>query len=515
MAERDNLATLDLFLQNTSGGEPIQLTATPDRAEFSTAWSPRGDQIAFSTLEPLNSGRTCRIFTRFVPDGEEREVARCVGANYTGRLSWSPTGDRLLFADNSGPDPNATRSVIRELDLATGEAATIVPPQTGADDFNPSYSPDGARVLFVRHTAWASAQVMVYDVRSQRIRPVTNDRTSLAYAAWAPDGRSAIVSSNRSGIFDLWQFPLDGATPRRLGAPYALRPAVSGDLVTFELNRFSTNIMLLQGGRESPLTTGDQFHFFPNFAPDGSLAFTSIEGGSWLYISRAGQPPRRSIEVDALFPRSLRWSNDSQRIAFVANTNYVAHIFIADIASGRIIETPTQGIEPLSLSWGLDGESLLFAAREEQGVRIWRVQDRAGARAEPITDFGWADALETEEGLFAANLLFDQREGPGVYRIGQGGSAVRLTPDVDNASQLVAWAMARGTLYYLLQRQRGQPVTLLARSISRQASGPARIVAQLDPGAEGLAVHPGGEVFALARETSSDQDIGLARLRRD
>jgi Tol biopolymer transport system component len=515
MAEADNLNTLDLFLQNTSGGEPIRLTDTPDRAEFSTAWSPRGDQIAFSTLEPFNSGLTCRIFTRMVPDGEEREVGRCVGANYTGRLSWSPTGDRLIFADNSGPDPNTTRSVIRELDLTTGEAATIVPPQTGADDFNPSYSPDGDRILFVRHTAWGSAQVLVYDVRFQRLRPVTNDRTSQAYAAWSPDGRSAIVSSNRSGIFDLWQFPLDGTPPRRLGAPYALRPAVGGDLLAFELNRFSTNIMLLQGGRESPLTTGDQFHFWPNFAPDGSLAFTSIEGGSWIYISRAGEAPRRSIEVDALFPRSLRWSKDSRRIAFIANTNYVAHIFIADIASGRITETPTQGIEPLSLSWSVDGESLLFSAREEQGVRVWRLADAADGRAEAITDFGWTDAVETEEGLFAANLQIDQRGGPGVYRIGQGGSAVRLTPEVDSASQLISWGITRGTLYYLLQTQPGPPLTLLARSVSRQAPGPVRRVAQLEPGAEGLAVHPGGEMFAISRETSSDQDIGLARLRRD
>ena len=44
---------------------------------------------------------------------------------------------------------------------------------------------------------------------------------------------------------------------------------------------------------------------------------------------------------------------------------------------------------------------------------------------------------------------------------------------------------------------------------------PASRIARLDPGAEGLSVHPDGQTFALSRVTSESHDIGLARLRRE
>jgi len=128
----------DLWVVSANGGEPVNLTNTPER-EGGGAWSPDGTQIVFSAWE--GSGSNLWVFS---PDPELLETARC-GTPLNGPLpgyNASPKDPNLLFEDLAGHhggvmaipnkrayspnlDHEAMGTGARDLELAQGRARTL------------------------------------------------------------------------------------------------------------------------------------------------------------------------------------------------------------------------------------------------------------------------------------------------------------------------------------------------------------------------------------------------------
>lgn len=514
--EDDANGATDLYLQSIQGGEPIRLTDTPE-IEGASAWSPAGDRVAFVRMGADQASRTpCRLLVRLVPQGQEREVARCDVAFFTGRLSWSPDGASIIFSDFR---QDADISYLRIVDVVTGASRELVPGGLPGSNYNAAFGPNGRRIAFMNTPAFggpaAANNAYAYEFGSRSLTQLTQDGVR-GFLDWAPDGRSLLLAIQREGAFGLWQAPLDNSRPmRRLGLDLQSLGRVSqaGGYVAFETSTSIDNLVRISGAGSQAVSSGSQSDYDPAIASDGAIAFFSYQAGYWLYLQRVGQPPARLMKIELGSPRYLRWSPNNRDLVFSAARGDSGHLYVVNTVSGHIEELETPGLSPREADWSSDGRSLLFSASESGNVRLWRMSLASPAAPQPASPIGWSGALQQDEVLLAGRRFED-----GVWRLNTDGRSILLTPEVQSAGRIPAWTVWRDRLYYIYMPSGADshlPTSgdgyLYSRPI---AGGAATRIAEL-PSLNidsGIAVDPRNGDVVYSRRVSLTQDIGLASL---
>lgn len=259
-SDRDELGQRDLYLMQLDGGGVERLTYGGDF--FFPKWSPGGDAIAFR--QNVN-GADAEVGV-IAPNGTppvtltEGEVANA----WFLPVNWTPDGTRLAFASwvpegaalwslprgggvrdpfvpalpgqqNSAAWslPGAEKIVYIDVmsrlteDVWVASADGTEPVNlTEGQVFRPEYpqwSPDGTRVAVAGfallpdgslpgHSSDAGIphkDIFVIDVATREVTRLTAGDAENDMPAWAPDGQSLYVSSDRDGDYDIWQVPLD------------------------------------------------------------------------------------------------------------------------------------------------------------------------------------------------------------------------------------------------------------------------------------------------------------------
>ena len=113
--------------------------------------------------------------------------------------AWDPTGRRFAIAALSRGEPvltilNTDRSSARE-DIRLGDLGEI---------YNPSWSPDGTRIVFSALKGGLS-DLYVYRFATKELRQLTADAFADLQPAWSPDGRTIALATDRfsSSLDDL------------------------------------------------------------------------------------------------------------------------------------------------------------------------------------------------------------------------------------------------------------------------------------------------------------------------
>lgn len=171
-----------------------------ESGDSSPSWSPEGQRIVFARHTARSGGSRLYVYQA----GAERPVALAPPPFTTvwedTQPSWSPLGERLVFASN-----RATRN---EPDLFTvpasgGELKAIT---SGPDlDRDPTFSPDGRRVLFVRFPPpadWISSNpkdptLYAVDTDGSNLTPLTTGGGALSLGSapeFSPDGRFVVIA---------------------------------------------------------------------------------------------------------------------------------------------------------------------------------------------------------------------------------------------------------------------------------------------------------------------------------
>jgi hypothetical protein len=209
---------------------------------------------------------------------------------------------RIVFTRAASSDPEPTLVAV---DPATGSQQVLGP---GAE---PAYSPDGARLAFVRNRT-------VYVAAADGTGAVSVGPGD--FPAWSPDGKRLVVSRSDGSVVQLYVLGLDdGASVQLTNLTVdATQPAWSPDGATIAFATPATLATVPAAGG-TPVPLGLPTAGGPSWSPDGR-SFAFMDGGGEVWTAAADGSSARQLTyalVTSNGPTARpAWSPDGASIAF-------------------------------------------------------------------------------------------------------------------------------------------------------------------------------------------------------
>lgn len=255
-------------------------------------WSPRRDEIAFSTYRELRID-TLRSVVIARSDGSRprRLATHAYGASFPAGPVWSPDGNRLAYVRQRRWRPKPGKPV-PPVSPATEAFDLVIVSRTGSRhviripgaDTDPRWSPDGRRIAFVHAVGRERFELWTISPSGRHVRRLGRGLLGPRGPEWSPDGRlialTAIGADHRPHLFVV------GTSGRAREVPVSglvaeLRPVWSPDgrLLAFADYDGHVNVIAPDGSGQrtvAALTGGDIFELA--WSPDGRwLAFVAAK----------------------------------------------------------------------------------------------------------------------------------------------------------------------------------------------------------------------------------------------
>lgn len=415
-----------IFVTSIGSDQFLQLTNDDDCCPV---WSPDARSIAFSrftnkeisiyvvpadadagTEQKRSSEKTVKTtaasFSLTAAPTGERQLNTSGVVPQHRELDWSPDGKSIAFAARAG-------IYLLSLDTSTVHLISQAPPLS--EDWGPSFSADGQKVLFVRNREIGRPdEIWVTTPSADAESRILSEPGKIASPPqWSSDGRSVIFASSRSGHPALWRASFDAPDSivqiGEAGSP-AWDPAVSHRGYRFAYERIIRSLSVWQMDLATPdkqprllvsSTSDTDQGPAPQFSPDGQkLAYMSDRSGTMeIWVSnRDGSRPFQLTAVGGA--GTPRWSPDSQSIVFDVNRqeggSKVVRINLRGGAPQILSPDDSESLVP---SWSRDGKWIYFASSRSGNVQVWKVPATGGSPVQ-VTRNGGHAALESPDGKF-------------------------------------------------------------------------------------------------------------------
>lgn len=363
----ENRTQSDLWIADTTGGEPRALTATP-KNERHPRWSPDGKWIAFES----NRSGDYQIYLLPAAGGEAQQITSL--STGAASANWSAQGDKLAFVSEVFPEFSAK---------PFAEADRLNKEQADAREASKVKARIVTQLLYRHWDSWVEGKrqhLFVVPVRDgaaagepRNVTPGENDAvpTSDTFSAgdefaFSPDGKFLAFTAPTlptreqawSTNHDLWLVDLATLDRRRLttapGAEGYPRFSADGKLLAyraqeragFEAERWELKTLDLTTGQTRSLTQKwDRSAEAFVWAPDGKkLYFTAQDAGLepvWAVdASGAAAAPTRLTSGGGVFG-SLSVTADGGMLAFTrASATAPAEVGALNLAGSADVGAP-------------------------------------------------------------------------------------------------------------------------------------------------------------------------------
>jgi serine/threonine protein kinase len=257
-----------------------------------------------------------------------------------------------LSASSTGSIAYRTASSVGGRQFTWFDRTGSVVGRTGdaSEALSPSMSPDGRTLAFSRAVN-GNQDIWLMDIASGNITRFTFDPGIDFVPLWSPDGSRILFSSNRSGVFDLYEKPASGAGTEELVLDsdqnkFAVDWAASGDHVLYVSNdaELSYDIWALprwdRGERAEPFTVvrTRAEERDAQFSPDGNwIAYQSNESGRLeIYAQPFRGTARRQISREG--GAQVRWRSDAAELYYLSLDGTLMSVPLRFDADGAAVE---------------------------------------------------------------------------------------------------------------------------------------------------------------------------------
>lgn len=202
----------------------------------------------------------------------------------------------------------------------------------------PQFSPDGRYLAYVSYKSGV-ANIVVRSAEGGLVGGTSFNSTTSSPSI-SPSGQLAFSSAiGNDGSMEIYVSSLDGSSPRRL-------------------TRTQKGINI--SPRWNPRTGRE-------------IAFISNRGGSpQIYVMDASGANQRPLIARGGHADSPSWSPDGRYIAFTYGGAGSFQIFVADVASGQLLQLTSQGRNE-SPTWSPDARHIVFQSNRSGKWEIWQM----------------------------------------------------------------------------------------------------------------------------------------------
>lgn len=123
--------------------------------------------------------------------------------------SWSPDGAYLLFTRQLRDSTDTSHAANGEIFRMNKDGSNVTR-LTHKDGYDSGavYSPDGSKIAFygLNENQW---DLFIMDANGSNIVNITNDATECYSPSWSPDGNWLVYTAGEKGIYNLWKINLN------------------------------------------------------------------------------------------------------------------------------------------------------------------------------------------------------------------------------------------------------------------------------------------------------------------
>lgn len=210
--------TYDIYVVNRDGsnGHWIRPTAFPFRL-YDPAWSPNGSRIVLTVA--LSDG--VYLATMNTSTGD----VSLIGGKKGRHPSYDPTGQRIIYVSND------TRSILQINADGTGQKTLLSSTQTFG---SPAFSPDGKKITYSRYATTTvnghtvdSPDIFVTSLVDGTTKRIVASSAQDTDPTWSPDGARIAFASSRTGKSQIYTVSASGGSVTQItqGASGETSPA--------------------------------------------------------------------------------------------------------------------------------------------------------------------------------------------------------------------------------------------------------------------------------------------------
>jgi Tol biopolymer transport system component len=409
------------------------------------------------------------------------------------------------------------------LSIKTGiEHREITRPRPGGRDTDPSVSPDGRTLAFMREAGPGMHDIHLValdrDLAPQgEPRRLTAESDYLANPLWLGDSSELLYTAGHQGARGVWRVGARiGAAPRQVAAlaQPGLQVALSRNGLLAYARPFTDydiwRAHLEEGAppNPAPLIASTFVDAEPKYSPDGKMiAFHSNRSGrTEIWVSNSNG--LGAVQLTSLHAQSgsPAWSPDSSRIAFDSQSGHVVDIYVVEVANRKLRRlTSDPGIH-ITPSWSRDGKWIYFASEKTGRLEVWKMASVGGAAVQVTREGGFV-AEESGDGRF----LFYSKNGQDPTTLWRKSLETGAEEQVVDALRYwFYFAVADDGIYFIPSRDSKAMADSFTIAFYELSTGRIRTVVGVDksPGV-GFSIAPDRKSFLFAPSEDHGGDLML------